>query len=84
MIMKDASEGTRMGYFGIKKCGCVVAVVVDDPLYTAHTAERVADYIARGLSVDRLSLDDHLSRLNRCKCPPSPVSTPDTEKPTQG
>lgn len=50
------------GYVSSRPCGCVEFVTVDDPhanvAYRAETLARVADDQKRGLTVERLPIDE--------------------------
>ena len=54
-------------YIGIKKCGCVVAAVIDEG--NKHTAESVAEFIEDGYTIERVKTEDARNRLMACKCP---------------
>jgi hypothetical protein len=52
-------EGARTHcYVGSLRCGCGVAICVDDPQYAKDTADDVGGMIARGLTVQRLPHED--------------------------
>ena len=55
-------------YIGTKKCGCVVAAVVDNPDHAKDVAKDVAGFIRKGLSIERVSIEKARVRLNRCEC----------------
>jgi hypothetical protein len=57
-------------YFGVKACGCRVAVVVDDPEYPKDTARSVAEFIRDGYTVERAAYNGETigQMLKRCKC----------------
>jgi hypothetical protein len=59
-------------YFGVKACGCRVAVVVDDPEYPKDTAKSVAEFIRDGYTVERAPYNGETigQMLKRCKCKP--------------
>jgi hypothetical protein len=61
-------------YFGVKACGCRVAVVVDDPQYPKDTADTVAEFIRDGYTVERAVYHDETigQMLKRCHCKPAP------------
>lgn len=44
-------------YIGRKACGCVVAVVNDEPDEPKWTAKEVANLIKSGLTVERISFE---------------------------
>lgn len=45
------------GYYGRwKDCDCIVAVVIDDPVYPGDAANSVRDFIQRGYRVERLPI----------------------------
>lgn len=48
-------------YVGRKACGCCVAVVTD--LQDKMTGKEVAEFIASGLTVERISFDDYRARI---------------------
>ncbi len=50
----ESGAGERMVYAGYRN-GSVVAWVLDDPKFRDDTAERVSDFIQRGLRVERMS-----------------------------
>jgi hypothetical protein len=60
----------RHAYVGTKPCGCTVAAVVDDPAYRKDTARSVAEFIADGLNVERVSLESARVTLTTCRCTP--------------
>lgn len=55
-------------YIGRAKCGCVLAVVVDDEDDPRWTAGVVAGYIKRGYSVERVTMEEG-RRLIQDTCP---------------
>lgn len=58
-------------YIGRKKCGCVVAAVVDMPGFEKETAKTVAEFIRDGLTIERIALVDFDKILPLgCKCEP--------------
>ncbi len=61
---------TEYCYVGIKACGCMVAVVYDDPEHKDHTADAVARFVVDGYRVERLPIETSRSKLGRCKCVP--------------
>lgn len=48
-------------YIGRKSCGCCVAVVTD--LQDKMTGKEVSEFIASGLTVERISFDDYRARI---------------------
>lgn len=46
-------EDTKF-YVGFDRCGCVVAVVADNPKWRANIAEDVAQMIRNGYTVERV------------------------------
>lgn len=56
-------------YVGRKKCGCLVAVVFDDPRYTEDTANSVADFIKSGYRVENVVWSEVKDQLQRCRHP---------------
>jgi hypothetical protein len=55
-------------YVGRKPCGCIVAVVVDEPKYPKDTGKDVAAFIRRGYTVERITLEELRGRKIGCKC----------------
>jgi hypothetical protein len=55
-------------YVGRKPCGCLVAWVYDDPMYTEDVSQSVADLFRRGYSVERANTNEVRHRLGKCKC----------------
>jgi len=54
-------------YIGrIPACGCVVAVVVDEPEHAKSTAKDVAGFIRDGLAVERMTVDEARAALKFC------------------
>ena len=55
-------------YVGVRpKCGCTTTWIAgDEP--PKRLAETVADWIRRGLSVERCSTEEARTRLKRCVC----------------
>lgn len=52
----------------VKECGCVVAACVDRPEYAKSTAKDVADWIKRGLVVERIQISEsNPLSIGRCK-----------------
>ncbi len=58
------------GYIGIAPCGCVFAVVTDEA--DEHTAASVAEWIADGAHVERLTADECRGRFAMTPCPHNP------------
>ena len=66
---------TTHAYIGIKACGCVQAVVVDDPKYPKDTARSVSDFIKDGLTVERVTMAVMREKLKtKCQHEQKPVS----------
>jgi hypothetical protein len=55
-------------YVGIKECGCMVAVVFDDPRFRKDTAKTVAEFIKSGYRVENKIWSEVGHSLGRCKC----------------
>ena len=55
-------------YVGVKKCGCAVAAVVDNPDHAKDVAKEVADFIKSGLTIERVPVEVVRARLSQCKC----------------
>lgn len=55
-------------YTGTLPCGCMVAVVMDDPKFKDDTADKIAEFVRSGYRVEPAVLDNIRSRLRRCKC----------------
>lgn len=49
------SDKQEFAYIGRKPCGCIVAAVVDSPERRKDTAQKVAGFIADGLTVERVN-----------------------------
>lgn len=60
----------KMAYIGRKKCGCVVAICVDEPNDKKFTGKIVAEYIADGMTVEHVELSKGVDMLKSCKCQP--------------
>lgn len=58
-------------YIGRKPCGCVVALVVDEPRWKRDTAKTVARYVLDGYAVERLTVAEATAALRRCDCTPT-------------
>lgn len=56
------------------ECGCVVAIVVDDPEYRKATAKDVSDFVKAGYAVERVSIEEG-SRLIGHRCQRQKVSS---------
>ena len=58
-------------YVGRYECGCNLSVVVDDPKEKQHTAETVAQMIAKGASVSRMTAEEFRNAGfgHRADCP---------------
>jgi len=59
---------THDGYVGIKPCGCMVAVVVDNPRWIKDTARTIARFVRNGYRVEPAVLDEVRHKLGPCKC----------------
>ena len=57
-----------MVYIGTRACGHTTFICVDKPAYRKSTAKDVADAIGRGLSMERVPLEEGKRRLKRCDC----------------
>lgn len=53
-------------YFGVKKCGCAVAVVTIVESLRDETAQSVADFIENGLLIERGKRREVAGRLQNC------------------
>ena len=74
---------SEYAYIGIKKCGCVVAAVVDNPDHVKDVAKEVASCIREGLTIEHMPLEEARERLGssiRCECDEKPAA----ETPTSG
>ena len=58
----------RMAYIGTKKCGCTVAVCIDEPSEEKETARCVSEFIQSGYIVERVTVKRAQSLLKSCKC----------------
>jgi hypothetical protein len=56
----------RMAYTGTKGCGCMVAIVVDEPSEKKDVAAAVKRFIESGYTVDHLPLESVRGKLRRC------------------
>ncbi len=61
-------DGATHCYIGKSKCGCVVAACVDLPMEPKWTAEALAEFIADGFTIERVTIDDARLKLNGCVC----------------
>ena len=52
--MSEKDFGTH-DYIGTAACGCILAVVVDVPGNEKFTAESIAGYVKRGMTINRIS-----------------------------
>jgi len=55
----------NMSYLGVKRCGCAVAVVFDNPEHAKDVRETVAEFMQDGLTIERVSRDVAVDRLSR-------------------
>jgi hypothetical protein len=55
-------------YIGVKRCGCVVAAVVDDPDDAAEVGADLNRLVRDGYTIERVSLPEARARLKRCRC----------------
>lgn len=53
-------------YIGTTACGCPVAVVIDDLDHRRETAKAVYEYIAEGLTIERVTVDAARRRFSPC------------------
>ena len=56
-----------MAYIGRKTCGCLVFATVDDPKHRKEVAKDVAEAIAAGLAIDRVTCDYVRKNFSRCE-----------------
>ena len=69
------SDVERYAYLGRAGCGCVRAIVVDEPDDAAFTARHVASMVKAGLTVERMTVE--IARASRSQdraCPLHPRS----------
>lgn len=59
----------RFAYTGTKPCGCIVAIIVDDPRWKKDTAKALSGYIKSGLTITRVSMNGPAPSIVDCKCP---------------
>jgi len=50
-------------YLGVKRCGCAVSIVVDNPEHASDVIEIVAEFMRSGLVIERVTRDDGVARL---------------------
>lgn len=62
------SEQQAFAYIGKKPCGCIVAAVVDLAERKETTAQHVAEMIADGLTVERVTCEYVRQNMRRCTC----------------
>ena len=68
--MEQGHKRPDYSYIGRAACGCVVAVTTDDPTDRKHTGRRVAEFIADGLTIERMSIADFRALPHfGCTCP---------------
>lgn len=53
----------RMAYVGVEGCGCVTGVTVDDPRCRSDVACDVGNWVRRGRTVERTTVEDARQRL---------------------
>ena len=51
------TDTEAMAYIGRRNCGCVVAVSVDTPFYRRDVAKDLAEFIRRGYTVERVTVE---------------------------
>ena len=56
----------NFSYIGRKKCGCIVAAVVDDEDSKKATAKVVAKWIREGLAIERVSVEYVRKNFKHC------------------
>lgn len=54
-------------YIGRKKCGCMVAVIVDDGHNIKEVSKTVAEFITSGLTVERSTVGYARANLDICR-----------------
>ena len=54
-------------YIGRKKCGCMVAAIVDDGSNLKEVSNTVAEFIVSGLTVERTTVGYVRANLNTCR-----------------
>ena len=54
-------------YIGRKKCGCIVAAIVDNGENLGKVAKTVAEFITDGLTVERTTVGYVRAHWNTCK-----------------
>lgn len=57
-----------MAYIARKRCGCVVGATVDEPQRTGHTSQVVAEWIVRGMTVERVTVEEARKQFVFCEC----------------
>jgi len=65
--MNVRSDGEKFCYVGRDKCGCIVFAVADMPGHEKSTAEDVAEAIADGYIVERVTAQYTRDNFG-CKC----------------
>lgn len=55
-------------YIARKPCGCVVGATVDEPQRTGHTSQVVAEWILRGMAVERVTVEEARKQFVFCTC----------------
>jgi hypothetical protein len=62
------AEPLKRAYAGLKDCGCLVAVVVDEPSFKGEVAEAVSEWIREGLTILPMAVKEANQRLKPCQC----------------
>jgi hypothetical protein len=62
------AERLKRAYAGLKDCGCLVAVVVDEPSFKTEVAEAVSEWIREGLTILPMTVEEANQRLKPCQC----------------
>jgi hypothetical protein len=58
----------KRAYAGLKDCGCLVAVVVDEPSFKREVGEAVSEWIREGLTILPMTVEEANQRLKPCQC----------------
>ena len=58
-------------YIAKERCGCITGAAVDEPQYAKQTAKDVAEWIADGRTIERVSLD--IVKASFAQCPRTPT-----------
>lgn len=53
-------------YVRVEPCGCITAVIADDPTNGEHVAESLAEWLRQGCHINRLPADEAAASIVRC------------------